>query len=309
MTGEKNPPLPVGFIGLGNMGLPMATNLLKAGYRLRVYNRTPEHAAPLVAGGAKLESTPAEVAEPGGFLITSLANDQVLEQLVGGDDGPIPRLGPGGIHVSMSTVSPATATKLAEGHQRLGVSYLSAPVLGRPEAAAAAKLYIFLAGPAAAKERVQPLLQVIGQAVFDFGESPASANVVKLAYNFLLAAALESMAEAFTLVEKSDIDAGTFADMVGRTLFACPVYQNYGKEIVEGRYLPALFKLSLGLKDIALVLQTAASSHTPMPLAHLLHDHFLTGMAEGRADLDWAALALSVREAAGLSARKPQPDS
>jgi 3-hydroxyisobutyrate dehydrogenase-like beta-hydroxyacid dehydrogenase len=274
-----------------------------------VYNRTPEHAAPLVAGGAKLESTPAEVAEPGGFLITSLANDQVLEQLVGGEDGPIPRLGPGGIHVSMSTVSPATATKLAEGHQRLGVSYLSAPVLGRPEAAAAAKLYIFLAGPAAAKERVQPLLQVIGQAVFDFGESPASANVVKLAYNFLLAAALESMAEAFTLVEKSDIDAGTFADMVGRTLFACPVYQNYGKEIVEERYLPALFKLSLGLKDIALVLQTAASSHTPMPLAHLLHDHFLTGMAEGRADLDWAALALSVREAAGLSARKPQPDS
>ena len=162
---------------------------------------------------------------------------------------------------------------------------------------------------AAAKEKVQPLLRVIGQNVFDFGESSASANVVKLAYNFLIAAALESMAEAFTLVEKNGIDAGRFADMVGRTLFACPVYQNYGKEIVEERYLPALFKLSLGLKDIALVLQTAASSHTPMPLADLLHDHFLTGMAEGRADLDWAAMALSVREAAWLSARKPQPDS
>jgi 3-hydroxyisobutyrate dehydrogenase-like beta-hydroxyacid dehydrogenase len=287
----------------------MATNLLKAGYRLRVYNRTPERAGPLVAGGAKLESSPAEVAEPGGILITSLANDQVLEQLVGGDDGPIPRLGPGGVHVSMSTVSPTTASRLAEQHNRSGVAYVAAPVLGRPEAAAAAKLYIFLAGPADAKEKVQSLLQVIGQTVFDFGDNPASANVVKLAYNFLLAAALEGMAEAFTLVEKSGIDADRFADMVGRTLFACPVYQNYGKEIVEERYLPALFKLSLGLKDIALVLQTAASSHTPMPLAHLLHDHFLTGMAEGRADLDWAALALSVREAAGLSARKPQPDS
>jgi 3-hydroxyisobutyrate dehydrogenase-like beta-hydroxyacid dehydrogenase len=291
------------------MGLPMATNLLKAGYRLRVFNRTPERAVSLVAGGAKLEATPAGVTESGGILITSLANDQVLEQLSGGEDGPITRLGPGGIHVSMSTVSPATASKLAEDHNRIGVIYLAAPVLGRPEVAAAGKLWVFLAGPTAAKEKVHPLLRVIGQTVFDFGESPASANVVKLAYNFLIASALESMAEAFTLVEKNGIDAGRFADMVGQTLFACPVYENYGKEIAEERYLPALFKLSLGLKDIALVLQTAAASHTPMPLADVLHNHFLTGVAKGRADLDWAAMALSVREAAGLSARKPHPGS
>jgi 3-hydroxyisobutyrate dehydrogenase-like beta-hydroxyacid dehydrogenase len=290
----------VGFIGLGNMGLPMASKLLKAGFRFRVYNRTPEHASSLVARGAKLESTPAEVAEPGGILTTSLANDQVLEQLVGGEDGPIHRSGQGGVHVSMSTVLPTTASRLAEDHKRSGVAYIAAPVLARPEAAAAAKLYVFLAGPSGAKERVQPLLRVIGQTVVDFGESPASANVVKLAYDFLLAAAMESMAEAFALVEKNGIDAGRFADTVGRTLFACPVYQNYGNDIIEERYVPARFKLSLGLKDIALVLQTAASSHTPMPLAHLLHDHFLTGMAEGRADLDWAALALSVREVAGL---------
>jgi len=305
MAGEQHSTLPtVGFIGLGNMGLPMATNLLKAGYRLRVFNRTPERAASLVAGGAKLESRPAGVALPGGILITSLANDQVLQQLIGGEDGPITCLVPAGIHVSMSTISPATALKLAEDHERIGVTYLAAPILGRPEVAAAGELSVFLAGPAAAKEKVHPLLRVIGQNVFDFGESPASANVVKVAYNFLIAAALESMAEAFTLVEKNGIDAGRFADMVGRTQFACAVYQNYGKEIVEEQYLPARFKLSLGLKDIALVLQTAASNHTPMPLADLLHNHFLTGVAKGRADLDWAAMALSVREAAGLSARR-----
>ena len=305
MPGEQRSPLPtVGFIGLGNMGSPMATNLLKAGYPLRVYNRTPERAASLVASGAKLASRPTEVAEPGGVVITSLANDQILQQMIGGEDGPVARLAPDGIHISMSTVSPATALKLAKDHERSGVTYLAAPVLGRPEVAAAGELTVFLAGPAAAKEKVQPLLRVIGRKVFDFGESPASANVVKVAYNFLIAAALESMAEAFTLVEKNGIDAGRFADMVGQTLFACPVYQNYGKEIVEERYLPALFKLSLGLKDVALVLQTAASSYTPMPLADLLHNHFLTGVARGRADLDWAAMALSVREAAGLPARR-----
>lgn len=172
--------------------------------------------------------------------------------------------------------------------------------------AAAAKLSVFLAGPAAAKDRVQPQLRAIAQNVFDFGESPASANVVKLAYNFLTAAALESMAEAFTLVENNGIDAVQFADIVGRTLFACPVYQNYGKEIAEQQYRPAEFKLSLGLKDVGLVLQTGAASHTPMPLASLVHNHFLTAVAKGRADWDWAAMALSVREAAGLSAGRQQ---
>ena len=171
MAGEQHSTLPtVGFIGLGNMGLPMATNLLKAGYRLRVFNRTPERAASLVAGGAKLESRPAGVALPGGILITSLANDQVLQQLIGGEDGPITCLVPAGIHVSMSTISPATALKLAEDHERICVTYLAAPILGRPEVAAAGELSVFLAGPAAAKEKVHPLLRVIGQNVFDFGE-------------------------------------------------------------------------------------------------------------------------------------------
>ncbi len=290
----------IGFIGLGSMGEPMASNLLKAGYTLRVYNRTPSKAASLVNQGAKLVSHPRDVAEPGGTVITMLSDDQALEAVVGGDNGLLVRLGRGGMHLSMSTVSPATARNLAERHQRYGVAYLAAPVFGRPEAAAARKLWICLSGPQATKESVRPVLSALGQAVFDFGEDPGAANVVKLSGNFLIAAAIEAMAEAMTLAQKNGIDRARISDMLGQTLFACPIYQNYGKAIAQERYKPAGFKLSLGLKDIDLVLQTAASSKMPMPLANLLHDRFVSALAKGREELDWAALALGASEDAGV---------
>jgi 3-hydroxyisobutyrate dehydrogenase-like beta-hydroxyacid dehydrogenase len=290
----------IGFIGLGNMGQPMAANLLKAGYPVRVWNRSPARAASLEAGGAACVSRPEDVAEAGGLLISSLSNDQVLEEVVGANQELLRRLGPGGIHVSTSTVAPETSRRLAEGHQRYSVIYLAAPVLGRPDAAAAAKLWIFLSGPAEAKEKAKPILQVLGQGVFDLGEDPGAANVVKLACNFLLAAAVEAMAEAFTLAEKNGVERRRLADLLVQTLFDCPVYRNYGKQIAEQRYQPALFKLALGLKDVSLVLQTAASSRVPLPLASLLHDHLLAAVAKGRGDLDWTGLAGEVSEAAGL---------
>jgi 3-hydroxyisobutyrate dehydrogenase-like beta-hydroxyacid dehydrogenase len=290
----------IGFVGLGNMGQPMAGNLLKAGYPVRVWNRSTDRAVPLAAKGATRVSRPEEVAEPGALLLTSLSNDQVLEEVVGTNRELLRRLGPGAIHVSTSTVAPATSQRLAEGHQQYGVTYLAAPVLGRPDAAAAAKLWIFLSGPSEAKERVQPVLRVLGQGVFDLGEDPGAANVVKLACNFLLASALEAMAEAFALAEKNGIARGRVADLLTQTVFDCPVYRNYGKQIAEQRYEPALFKLSLGLKDIGLALQTAAASTVPMPLASLLHDHLLAAVAKGRGELDWTGLAGEVSEGAGL---------
>jgi 3-hydroxyisobutyrate dehydrogenase-like beta-hydroxyacid dehydrogenase len=295
----------IGFIGLGNMGQPMAANLLQAGYSVRVWNRSPARAAPLADRGAVIVSRPEEVAEPSAVVISSLSNDQVLEEVVGANRELLHRLGPGGIHVSTSTVAPETSRRLAEVHQRYGVTCLAAPVLGRPDAAAAAKLWIFLSGPAGAKERAEPILRVLGQGVFDLGEDPGAANVVKLACNFLLASAIEAMAEAFTLAEKNGVRRGVMADLLVQTVFDCPVYRNYGKQIAEQRYQPALFKLSLGSKDLSLVLQTAASSTMPMPLASLLHDHFLAALAKGRGDLDWTGLAGEVSEAAGY--RLPNP--
>jgi 3-hydroxyisobutyrate dehydrogenase-like beta-hydroxyacid dehydrogenase len=294
----------IGFIGLGNMGHPMAANLLKAGYPVRVWNRSPAPAAALAAEGATSVSRPEEVAESGALVISSLSNDRVLEEVVGADHELLGRLGPGGVHASTSTVAPDTSRRLAEGHKQYGVTYLAAPVLGRPDAAAAAKLWVFLSGPAGAKDLARPVLRALGQGVFDLGEDPGAANVVKLACNFLLAAAIEAMAEAFTLAEKNGVGRGVVADLLAQTVFDCPVYRNYGKQIAEQRYRPALFKLPLGLKDISLVLQTASASLVPMPLASLLHDHFLAAVARGRGDLDWAGLAGEVSEAAGL---RPPP--
>lgn len=294
----------VGFIGLGNMGRAMAGNLLKAGYRLHVYNRTPEKAAPLVAQGATLMSHPSDTAERSGIVLTMLSDDHAVESAVFGETGILERLGPGGIHLSMSTVSPATARRLAEHHSRYQTAYVAAPVFGRPEAAAAKKLWISLSGPHAAKDRVKPILEALGQGVFDFGEEPGAANVVKLAGNFLLASAIEALAEALTLAEKNGVDRMKLASMLSRTLFACPAYQTYGEAIAQERYQPAGFLMSLGLKDITLVLQTAAASAMPMPLASLLHDRFLSAVAQGGAELDWAAVASDVARSAGLRRKK-----
>ncbi|MDC8446788.1 MAG: NAD(P)-dependent oxidoreductase [Nitrospira sp.] len=297
----------IGFIGLGKMGSAMAGNLLKAGFDLHVYNRTPDKAAALVAQGAKLAHEPGDTVQPGGIAITMLANDRALEDVVG-DRGFVERLGPEGIHLSMSTVSPRLANRLAEQHRRSGVEYIAAPVFGRPEAATARKLWICLSGSPMSKQRVRPILDSIGQGMFDFGEEPAAAHVVKLTGNFLLASAIEALAEAFVLGEKNGIDRNSLADMLGSTLFACPAYQTYGRAIAQQRFRPAGFTVELGLKDIDLVLQTAADSTTPLPLAGLLHDRFLAAVAKGRGELDWSSVWLESAENARLSVEYPHEE-
>jgi 3-hydroxyisobutyrate dehydrogenase-like beta-hydroxyacid dehydrogenase len=291
----------IGFIGLGRMGEPMARNLMRAGFKLRIYNRTPEKAAALAAEGASAVTRAADAVEPGGVAVSMVANDQALEEVVAGDGGLGATLGQGGVHVSMSTVSPATARRLAELHRRHGSAYVAAPVFGRPEAAAARKLWVCAAGAQAAKERVRPVLQALGQAVYDFGEEPAGANVVKLAGNFLILSAVEAMAEAFTLAQKNGVDKSALAKLFGETIFACPIYQNYGKIIAAEAFEPAGFKLALGMKDINLVLDTAEVSGAPMPLASMLHDRLLAAFAKGRQELDWSAIALESKEDAGLA--------
>ncbi len=290
----------IGFIGLGSMGLPMATNLIESGYKLRVYNRSAQKAQPLTEKGAEVVDNPAEVVEPGNIAITMLANDQALEAVTLGNNGIVNKLGKGGIHLSMSTVSPATAKSLAEQHEKQGSYYLAAPVFGRPDAAAARKLWIALSGNVVAKERVRPVLDKLGQGIFDFGEEPGAANVVKLAGNFLIISAIEAMAEAFALAQKNGIDRTQIAHLFGQTLFACPIYQNYGRAIAQEQYEPAGFKLSLGLKDITLALQTARESQMPLPIASLLHDRLIAAVANGKGDIDWTGLALSISEEAGL---------
>ncbi len=296
----------IGFIGLGNMGIPIAENLMKAGYRLKVYNRTASKAAPLAEQGATVAKHAAEVAEAGGIVLTMLADDSALEHVCVEPGSFIEKLGPGGIHISLSTIAPSTAQRLANYHAKHGVTYVAAPVFGRPEAAAAKKLWVCASGPSAAREKVHPILEAIGQGIFDFGEEVGAANVVKLCGNFLIAAAIEAMGESLVFAEKNGIDPRAVADMLGKTIFACPVYQGYGKQIAEQRFESAGFRLALGLKDINLTLQTASSSSVPMPIASLLHDRWLAGMAKGRADMDWTAATLGIAEDAGLKPKPPK---
>jgi 3-hydroxyisobutyrate dehydrogenase-like beta-hydroxyacid dehydrogenase len=290
----------IGLIGIGSMGLPLGMNLLESGYGLRVYNRTPAKAQPLLDRGAQLASNPAEVVESNGIVITLVANDAALEQIAHGEHGLVDKLGAGGIHLSMSTVSPTTAEKLAQHHRQRQAEYVAAPMFGRPDAVAARTISLCLSGNSAAKQRLMPMLDRLSQDAYDFGEAVGAANVVKLAGNFMIMSAIEAMAEAFTLAEKNGIDRTKVAQLFGETLFACRVYQNYGDAIAKQVYEPAGFKLSLGLKDIKLALQTAQANQMPMPLANLLHDRLLTLADRGHGDLDWAALALKASEEAGL---------
>ncbi|HTW24773.1 MAG TPA: NAD(P)-dependent oxidoreductase [Candidatus Baltobacteraceae bacterium] len=290
----------LGFIGLGNMGEPIAANLMAAGHALRIYNRTASKAAPLIAKGAALATTPAEVASPGSVAFTMVADDRAIEQLCLAPGSFVERLGPGGIHVSLSTISPAVARRLAEHHATHKVEYVASPVFGRPEAAAAKKLWVCTSGHAAPKARVRPLLEAIGQGIFDFGEDAGAANVVKLCGNFMIASAIETIAEMLALAQKNGIDKNAVADLFGKTLFACPVYQGYGKSIAAEIFEPAGFRLALGLKDVSLALATATASEVPLPIGSLLHDRYVAAIAKGRSDLDWTAIALNIAEDAGI---------
>jgi len=290
----------LGFIGLGNMGEPVAENLRRAGYDLRVYNRTRSKAAALTEKGAVPVTNPAEAAPAGGVVFTMLADDRALEEVCLAEPSFVERLGKGGIHVSLSTISPATARRLAKHHEKYGVSYVASPVFGRPEAAAAAKLWVCLAGPALAKKNVEPMLKAIGQGTFDFGEDPGAANVVKLCGNYMVASTVATLAEMLVLAEKNGVSKTAMAEMIGKF---SPLHHGYASIMAEGRFEPAGFRLVLGLKDINLILETAAASVTPLPLASVLHDRWLASVAKGRENLDWSAVILDVAEEAGIKSK------
>lgn len=288
-----------GFIGIGQMGQAMVANWLSLGYRVRVYNRTREKIWPLLEQGAIEATSPADAVVPGGLVMTCVSDDQALLSIF--DDGEIfRRLGPQGIHVSMSTISPRTARLLAEKHNQLGGVYLASPVMGRPDTVAAKRQTFYISGPAAARHRVKPLLQAISRQVLELGDAPEAAHVAKLASNFLIATVVESLSEAFAFVEKNGLPPQTFFDTITEFLFDCFIYKGYGRHLLSGQFREPLFRLQLGLKDINLSLQSATESRTPMPFLSVLRDRYLSALAQGYGDWDWTAIALEVRRQAGL---------
>lgn len=294
----------IGFIGLGKMGQGMAANLLQAGHHLTVYNRSPGKADALVERGAIAASTVAEACT-GEVVFTMLADDHAVEAVTFGDDGIVASLPAGATHVSSSTISVALSERLATAHAGGGQGYAAAPVFGRPEAAAAAKLFVVAAGRPQTLQPLTPVFDAVGQRTFVVSERPHTANLVKLSGNFLIASVIESVSEAVALVAKAGVDRQQYVDILTSTLFAAPVYQTYGGLIARREFEPAGFAARLGLKDVRLALAAAEQLQVPLPVASLLRDRFLTLVATGGADLDWSALATLADRDAGL----PSDDS
>jgi 3-hydroxyisobutyrate dehydrogenase-like beta-hydroxyacid dehydrogenase len=292
----------VGFIGLGRMGSAMAGNLLKAGHELTVYNRTPAKAQSLVEQGAAVAAQVADACR-GDALVTMLADDAALESVAFGAGGVIDSLRKGAIHVGMSTISVELSERLAAAHARAGQGYVAAPVFGRPEAAAAAQLFIVAAGAQDAVAACRPLFAALGQKTFAVDERPHAANLIKLSGNFLLASVIEALGEAIALVAKAGIDRRQYVDLLTATLFTAPAYKTYGGLIAEHKFKPAGFTAPLGHKDIRLTLSAAESLRVPMPLASLLRDRFLALLAQGGEALDWSAIAELAAQDAGQMAR------
>jgi 3-hydroxyisobutyrate dehydrogenase-like beta-hydroxyacid dehydrogenase len=289
----------VGFIGLGHMGAGMAANLLRAGHEVTVYNRTPSRARPLVEQGARAAARVRDACRSDA-VITMLADDAAVEEVVFGDDGVIGVLREGAIHVSMSTISVALSERLAAMHVKAGQRFVAAPVFGRPDAAAAAKLFIVAAGAPDGVDACGPLFEAMGQRTFRVGEEPKAANLVKLSGNFLIASVIEALGEALALVGKAGVDRRQYLEFLTSTLFTAPVYKTYGGQIVEQKFEPAGFAAPLGEKDIRLALAAAETLRVPMPLASLLRDRFLTLLARGGDALDWSAIGQLAAQDAGL---------
>ncbi len=292
----------IALIGLGNMGTPIARNLLEAGHRLTVYNRTRSRAEELRKDGAGVASTPGEAAASAEAILTIVSDDRALEDVVFAPGAVLDSLPTGSVHVGMSTISVALGRRLTKSHRERSQHYVSAPVFGRPEAAAAAKLYIVTAGNREQIERCRPLFNAIGQKTFVAGKDPAAANTVKVAGNFLITAVIESLSEAFTLGRKSGVDPKVFLEILTNSLFDAPIYRNYGAMVAEHRFVPVGFKMPLGFKDNRLVLAAAEEANVPMPIASLVHDRFVAALARGLGEADWSAIASLVAQDAGLTA-------
>jgi len=290
----------IGFIGLGNMGVAMARNLIEAGHSLTVWNRTRSRAKEFRSLAATVAESPRAAAADAEAVITMLSDDRAVEDVIFAPGNVIEALPAGAVHIAMSTISVALSRRLKDAHREKKQHYIAAPVFGRPDAAAAAKLFVVAAGPAEQVERCQPIFDAVGQKTFHPSEDAPAAHAIKLSGNFLITAVIESLAEAFAFVRKSGIDPNAFLDVLTNSLFNAPIYRTYGSMIAADKFEPAGFKMPLGMKDNRLLLAAAEQASVPMPIASLVRDRFVTALAQGWAEADWAAIARLSAQQAGL---------
>jgi 3-hydroxyisobutyrate dehydrogenase-like beta-hydroxyacid dehydrogenase len=291
----------VAFIGLGRMGRAMAGRLLAGGHELTVYNRTASKADELGAAGASVAGSIAEACDGAEAVLTMLADDAALEEVALGPGGIRESLAAGAAHVASGTHGVAAIKAVSAAHQEAGQAFVAAPVLGRPEAAAAGQIGIVPGGPEDAVERCLPLFEAMGNRIFRAGPLPESASAIKLANNFVLGCAVEAIGEGIALVRKYDVDPHVFHEVLSEGLFAAPAYKTYGRIIADEDWDHVGFTVELALKDARLVLAAADLAQLPLPSANVYRDRLLTAAAEGDDQKDWAIMARVQARSGGLA--------
>lgn len=290
----------IGFIGLGNMGAGIAYNLLTSGNRITLYNRTRDKAIRLLEADAHWADSPALLAASNDVIFSMLSDDEAVLAVSTGPGGLLETIMKDSIHVSLSTIGAETSRKLEKLHEEKGAWFIAAPVFGKPDAARDAKLWMAYSGNDQAKARVKPLLSAISQGSFDFGQDVGAANIVKLSGNFLLASAIEAMAEAYTLAESNGIPRKTIHEFFISTLFNTPVYKTYGKLVAEEIYRPVGAPPSLIRKDMRLLTEQAQQSEVPMPFLEIIYTNLSATVSKGKENIDWSGFAAEASENAGL---------
>lgn len=285
-----------GFIGLGNLGQVMAENLVEAGRQIHIYNRSPEKMEPF-ENKAVLHTSIASLAKACNIIVSIVSDDKAVEAISFGEEGLLENLKPGSVHVCLSTIAPSTSENLARTYNNRQIDYITATVIGRPEAARGRNITVCVSGVSAHKDEVIKVLKDLGgNKMYDFGPNPRSAAVVKVCNNFLIISAIEAMGEALNLAERAGADSIAFYQMITETLFAAPIYKNYGKIILDKSYNVGGFTSQLGLKDTKLALSLAEEVSTPLPLADLIKNRFLINHNRGRNEWDWTSIVQVIKE-------------
>jgi len=290
----------VGFVGLGRMGQGMARRLLDAGHALAVFDAVASQAEPLAAAGAHAAKSVSELAARSEIVVSMLVEDSAIGSVALGANGLVDSLPKGGIHLVMGTHGVAMVRELEARHRAAGQTLVAAPVLGRPDLAAAGQLGIVAAGPDDAVARCKPLLEAMGRRIFVAGTKPESATAIKLANNAVLGCAMIAMAEGFALVRRYDVEPQVFQDVMVEGLFGATAYKVYGQKMVDESYDQVGSPIFVGLKDANLIAAAADIARVPMPSHNVYRDRLLGAVAHGDGDRDQAVLAREQGRASGL---------
>jgi len=288
----------ISYLGLGTMGSGMASNLLKAGYKLTVWNRSVEKCEPFARKGARVAERPADAVRDVDLVMYSLSNDQAVEEVVFGAKGILTGINEGQIAMDMSTVLPATSLREQEAYTKRGVDFLDAPVFGSKQEAAEAKLWIMAAGNKAIFEKVKPVLEKLGQTVHYFGKN-GNAAAMKLVGNLMVALELEALSEGLVLARKAGLDLNTVLEVVKVADFRSPLLVGNGQNILK-RDFSTSFALKLMLKDAGLIEKFGESLQSPIPALRVVEKNLASAVDLGFGTENASALIKALEKEAGV---------